>query len=270
VFLIMSSLPNVKIGICDPNSRSRGDREKTFIIGVSGGTASGKTTVCEAILSRLSDQRMAIISQDSFYRNLSPEELEHVHTHNFDHPDAFDWPAIADVLRGIKCGKPVEIPQYSFVTHMRQPETTSIYGTDVILFEGILAFYTAELRDQMDMKIFVDTDADTRLSRRVIRDINERGRTLEGVLKQYETFVKPSFDEYILPTKKYADVIIPRGSDNLVAIDLIVQHVLSKLEQKKSVTPRGTPSRGNRSIPRFTPDINRVKATDDNMFDMED
>eukprot|EP01113_Clastostelium_recurvatum_P032779 TRINITY_DN4254_c0_g1_i2.p1 TRINITY_DN4254_c0_g1~~TRINITY_DN4254_c0_g1_i2.p1 ORF type:complete len:261 (-),score=48.25 TRINITY_DN4254_c0_g1_i2:71-853(-) len=240
----MASLPNVKIGLLDPAHPRFGSKsDQPFIIGVSGGTASGKTTVCEAISQKLGDQRMVIISQDSFYRNLTHSELDSVQGYNFDHPDAFDWPAVVEVLKGLKSGRRVEIPQYSFVTHTRLKETTSVYGVDVILFEGILSFFRPEIRDQMDMKIFVDTDADTRLSRRVIRDIRERGRTLEGVLKQYESFVKPSFDEYILPTKKFADVIIPRGSDNVVAIDLIVQHVHGKLVAKNPIT-NSTPSRG--------------------------
>eukprot|EP00026_Physarum_polycephalum_P014724 Phypoly_transcript_15271.p1 GENE.Phypoly_transcript_15271~~Phypoly_transcript_15271.p1 ORF type:complete len:269 (+),score=34.41 Phypoly_transcript_15271:103-807(+) len=208
-------------------------KKKTpFIIGVCGGTASGKTSVCEDILKKLENKRVAIVSQDSFYCSLPEEVIKEVSKHNFDHPDAFDWPLLASVLQGIKAGKPVEIPQYSFMTHSRLPETTPLYGADVILFEGILAFYKPELRDVMDAKIFVDTDADTRLSRRVMRDISERGRTLDGVLHQYEKFVKPSFEEFIFPTKKYADVIIPRGVDNQVAINLLVQHIRSKLDER--------------------------------------
>jgi len=207
-------------------------KKRPFIIGVCGGTASGKTSVCEDILRKLENQRVVIISQDSFYCSLDKTVLENVGTYNFDHPNAFDWPLLQDVLGGIKAGKRVDIPQYSFISHSRLKESTPLYGADVILFEGILAFYTQELRDTMDLKLFVDTDADTRLSRRVMRDISERGRTLQGVLHQYETFVKPAFEEYILPTKKYADVIIPRGIDNQVAIKLIVQHIRTKLDER--------------------------------------
>jgi len=226
---VSTSLPNYKIGALDGHMAQK---KKPFIIGVCGGTASGKTSVCEDILKKLENQRVVIISQDSFYASLTEEQLKTVHSYNFDHPNAFDWPLVESVLRGIKGGKPAEIPQYSFITHTRLKETTPLLGADVILFEGILSFYTKELRDLMDIKLFVDTDADTRLSRRVMRDINERGRNLQGVLHQYETFVKPSFDEYILPTKKYADVIIPRGIDNQVAIKLIVQHIQTKLEER--------------------------------------
>ncbi|MEE6496176.1 hypothetical protein FKM82_002248 [Ascaphus truei] len=122
-------------------------------------------------------------------------------------------------------GKTVQIPVYDFVSHSRKEETLAVYPADVVLFEGILAFYVQDIRDMFQMKLFVDTDADTRLSRRVLRDINERGRDLEQILSQYITFVKPAFEEFCLPTKKYADVIIPRGADNLVAINLIVQHI---------------------------------------------
>jgi uridine kinase len=208
-------------------------KKKTpFIIGVCGGTASGKTSVCEDIVKKLENKRVAVVSQDSFYCSLSEEAIKEVSKQNFDHPDAFDWPLLIRVLQEIKAGKSVEIPQYSFITHSRLIETTPLYGADVILFEGILAFYKSELRDVMDAKIFVDIDADTRLSRRVMRDINERGRTLDGVLHQYEKFVKPSFEEFIFPTKKYADVIIPRGVDNQVAINLLVQHIRSKLDER--------------------------------------
>eukprot|EP01132_Coremiostelium_polycephalum_P013220 gene13220-16125_t len=206
-----------------------------FIIGVTGGTASGKTTVCDEIIKRLEGQRIGIICLDSFYKPLDKSILDNVANYNFDHPDAFDWGLVQESLRGLKEGNAVQIPTYCFKTHSRLSETSLVQDIDVILFEGILSFYTQGLRDQMDMKIFVDTDSDTRLSRRVMRDIAERGRNLEGVLYQYERFVKPAFDDYILPTKKYADVIIPRGADNLVAIDLIVQHIRSKLNEKEAL-----------------------------------
>eukprot|EP01111_Echinosteliopsis_oligospora_P019614 TRINITY_DN956_c0_g1_i1.p1 TRINITY_DN956_c0_g1~~TRINITY_DN956_c0_g1_i1.p1 ORF type:complete len:267 (-),score=69.59 TRINITY_DN956_c0_g1_i1:3-803(-) len=226
---LSTSLPDSYIWDMEAHREKR--THNPIIIGVCGGTASGKTSVCEDILRKLEDQRVVIVSQDSFYKALDQETLKTVHNYNFDHPDAFDWPLLTNVLRNIKEGKRVEIPRYSFTTHSRLTETDSIYGADVIVFEGILAFYIQEIRDVMDMKIFVDTDADTRLARRVIRDIKERGRTLDGVLHQYEKFVKPSFEDYILPTKKYADVIVPRGVDNQVAINLLVQHISTKLDE---------------------------------------
>ncbi|KAM7410602.1 hypothetical protein PAMA_001843 [Pampus argenteus] len=172
-------------------------------------------------------RQVAILSQDSFYRVLTPEQKAKAlkGQFNFDHPDAFDNDLIIATLWDIKEGKTVQIPVYDFVTHSRKEETVTVYPADVVLFEGILMFYAQDIRDLFQMKLFVDTDADTRLSRRVLRDISERGRDLESILAQYITFVKPAFEEFCLPTKKYADVIIPRGANNLVAINLIVQHI---------------------------------------------
>jgi len=220
----------------------KAEREKKppFILGVAGGTASGKTSVCQMIISALKDRRVALVSQDSFYRSLTEEEKTTVSEYNFDHPDAFDWALMHQTLGELrnqpKQGKPVEIPLYDFVTHSRLKESHTIYGADIIILEGILVFYPPELRSMFDMKIFVDADADTRLARRVIRDINHRGRDVMGVLRQYEKFVKPAFDEYINPTKKYADVIIPRGADNTVAIDLIAQHIRTQLNERDPST----------------------------------
>ncbi|CDQ92647.1 unnamed protein product [Oncorhynchus mykiss] len=205
-----------------------------FLIGVSGGTASGKSSVCEKIMELLGQneidhhqRQVAILSQDSFYKELTPEQKAKAlkGQFNFDHPDAFDNELVMKTLWQIMQGKTVQIPVYDFFTHSRKDEFVTVYPADVVLFEGILMFYSQEIRDLFQMKLFVDTDADTRLSRRVLRDIGERGRDLEQVLTQYITFVKPAFEEFCLPTKKYADVIIPRGADNLVAINLIVQHI---------------------------------------------
>ncbi|XP_027012593.1 uridine-cytidine kinase 2-B [Tachysurus fulvidraco] len=205
-----------------------------FIIGVSGGTASGKSSVCAKIMEMLGQNKidhrqrqLAILSQDSFYKVLTPEQKAKANKgqFNFDHPDAFDNELILKTLHDIIQGKTVQIPVYDFVTHSRKDEFVTLYPADVVLFEGILMFYSQEIRDLFQMKLFVDTDPDTRLSRRVLRDISERERELEQVLAQYITFVKPAFEEFCLPTKKYADVIIPRGADNLVAINLIVQHI---------------------------------------------
>ncbi|KAM5145149.1 uridine-cytidine kinase 2 isoform 1-T1 [Callospermophilus lateralis] len=231
-----------------------------FLIGVSGGTASGKSSVCAKIVQLLGQnevdyrqKQVVILSQDSFYRVLTSDQKAKAlkGQFNFDHPDAFDNELILKTLKEISEGKTVQIPVYDFVSHSRKEETVTVYPADVVLFEGILAFYSQEVRDLFQMKLFVDTDADTRLSRRVLRDISERGRDLEQILSQYITFVKPAFEEFCLPvrvqtvgltqelrgpwfagtwmeciqTKKYADVIIPRGADNLVAINLIVQHI---------------------------------------------
>lgn len=213
-----------------------------FIIGVCGGTASGKTSVCNKILAELEGNgRVAIVNQDSYYRGLSAEENATAETYNFDHPSAFDWELIEQHLLLLKQKKPIDVPHYDFVTHQRSATTTRLYAADVILFEGILTFAEERVRGLFDMKIFVDTDDDTRLIRRIRRDIAARGRTLESILTQYETFVKPSFDMHIAPTKKYADVIIPRGETNAVAIGLVAQHI--KQELKVHQLAPGTPAR---------------------------
>ncbi|XP_019502782.1 PREDICTED: uridine-cytidine kinase 2 isoform X1 [Hipposideros armiger] len=193
-----------------------------------------QSSVCAKIVQLLGQnevdyrqKQVVILSQDSFYRVLTAEQKVKAlkGQFNFDHPDAFDNELIFKTLKEITEGKTVQIPVYDFVSHSRKEESVTVYPADVVLFEGILAFYSQEVRDLFHMKLFVDTDADTRLSRRVLRDISERGRDLEQILSQYITFVKPAFEEFCLPTKKYADVIIPRGADNLVAINLIVQHI---------------------------------------------
>ncbi|XP_026882835.1 uridine-cytidine kinase 1 isoform X2 [Electrophorus electricus] len=208
-------------------------RHHPFLIGVSGGTASGKSTVCAKIMELLGQnkvdhrqRKVAIVSQDCFYRVLTPEQKTKAlkGQYNFDHPDAFDTELMCQTLKDIVEGRVVEVPTYDFVTHSRLQEKIRVYPADVVLFEGILVFYTQEVRDMFHMKLFVDTDSDVRLSRRVLRDM-KRGRDLEQILTQYTTFVKPAFEEFCLPTKKYADVIIPRGVDNMVAINLIVQHI---------------------------------------------
>ena len=151
--------------------------------------------------------------------------------YDFDHPDAFDFELIYTTLRELKQGKQVHIPIYNFTTHSREPRQKTIYGANVVIFEGIMTFATKELLDLLDIKIFVDTDADIRLARRLRRDIAERGRSIDSVLAQYNKYVKPSFDYYIAPTMHYADIIVPRGGDNTIAIDLIVKHVHRELQQ---------------------------------------
>ncbi|XP_022193144.1 uridine-cytidine kinase isoform X1 [Nilaparvata lugens] len=217
------------------NGKMRTSEGKTpFLIGVAGGTASGKSTVCKRIMEKLgqvdvdhTERQVVCISQDSFYRELTPENKLKAAKgqYNFDHPDAFNEDLILQTLQDILAGKKCQIPVYDYRTNSRTDQYITIYPADVVLFEGILVFYFPEVRDLFHMKLFVDTDSDTRLARRVIRDINERGRDLEQVLKQYMNFVKPNFEEFCLPTKKFADVIIPRGADNTVAIDLIVQRI---------------------------------------------
>ncbi|KAJ0988783.1 hypothetical protein J5N97_007139 [Dioscorea zingiberensis] len=198
---------------------------------VAGGTASGKTTVCDMIIEQLHDQRVVLVNQDSFYHNLTKEELSRVHEYNFDHPDAFDTEKLLSCIEKLMQGQAVDIPNYDFKAHKNIFPARKVNPSDVVILEGILVFHDPRVRDLMNMKIFVDTDADVRLARRIGRDTVERGRDIKGVLDQYAKFVKPAFENFILPTKKYADIIIPRGGDNHVAIDLIVQHIHTKLGQ---------------------------------------
>ncbi|MBA0776937.1 hypothetical protein Gotri_011869 [Gossypium trilobum] len=203
-----------------------------FLIGVAGGAASGKTTVCDMIIQQLHDQRVVLVNQDSFYHKLTEEELARVHEYNFDHPDAFDTEKLLDSIDNLRHGRAVDIPKYDFKSYKLDVfPVRRVNPSDVIILEGILIFHDPRVRELMNMKIFVDTDADVRLARRITRDTVGKSRDIGAVLDQYSKFVKPAFDDFILPTKKYADIIIPRGGDNHVAIDLIVQHIRTKLGQ---------------------------------------
>uniref|UniRef100_A0A670ZD15 Uridine-cytidine kinase n=1 Tax=Pseudonaja textilis TaxID=8673 RepID=A0A670ZD15_PSETE len=207
--------------------------KEAFVIGLGGGSASGKTTVARMIIEALDVPWVVLLSMDSFYKILTKEqqELAASNDFNFDHPDAFDFDLMIATLKKLKQGKSVKIPVYDFTSHSRKKEWKMLYGANVIIFEGIMAFADKDLLKLLDMKIFVDTDSDIRLVRRLHRDISERGRDIEGVIKQYNKFVKPAFDQYIQPTMRLADIVVPRGSGNTIAIDLIVQHVHSQLEE---------------------------------------
>lgn len=208
-------------------------KKDTFVIGVCGGSASGKTSVCRKIISTLDNKKVVVLSQDSFYKSLTDDQKEKAKRaeYDFDHPNAFDHSLFAETLQRLQKGKAVKVPVYDFKTHSRLKECDTILAADIIIVEGILIFYTKDMLDLMDMKIFVDTDDDTRLVRRIRRDLVDRGRDITSVLDQWERFVKPNFDNYIMPTKKHADIIIPRGGANSVAIDLLVEHLRSKLAE---------------------------------------
>lgn len=209
-----------------------GQEVEPFLIGICGASASGKTTVAAKIIESLNIPWVTIVSMDSFYKVLNEKQhhLAALNEYNFDHPDAFDMELLVSVLQRLREGKKVEVPIYNYVTHARENRTKTMYGANVIIFEGILAFYNAEVLKLLDMKVFVDTDADIRLARRLRRDIVQRGRELEGVLKQYMTYVKPAYQNYIAPCMAHADIIVPRGGENKVAIHLIVQHVHKQLQ----------------------------------------
>ncbi|XP_022349691.1 uridine-cytidine kinase-like 1 isoform X4 [Enhydra lutris kenyoni] len=209
--------------------------KEAFAIGLGGGSASGKTTVARMIIEALDVPWVVLLSMDSFYKVLTTQQQEQAahNNFNFDHPDAFDFDLIVSTLKKLKQGKSVKVPVYDFTTHSRKKDWKTLYGANVIIFEGIMAFADKALLELLDMKIFVDTDSDIRLVRRLRRDISERGRDIEGVIKQYNKFVKPAFDQYIQPTMRVADIVVPWGSGNTVAIDLIVQHMHSQLEERE-------------------------------------
>jgi len=210
-----------------------GENIPIYIIGITGGSASGKTTVSERIIQKLDVPWVVLLSMDSFYKVLTPEQhqLAEANNYNFDHPDSFDVDLLIETLKKLKKGIAVDIPIYDFKTHSRLKETRHIYGANIIVFEGIFSLYFEEVRKLMDLMLFIDTDSDIRLARRMRRDIAERGRDIDGVLKQYIKFVKPSFEDFIQPSKKYADIIVPRGAENTVALDLIVTHVKKELKE---------------------------------------
>lgn len=200
---------------------------RPLLIGVAGGTASGKSALTDKVVTRLEEESCVSVTQDSFYRDLLPGE--DAAKHNFDVPDAFDFDLTYYVLSSLRHGLGgVRIPDYDFVSNSRRPakhDRILPSAPRIVIFEGILALYDAQIRDLFDLKIFVDADADIRLARRIRRDIESRGRDLDSVLHQYLASVKPSFDEFCLPTKRYADVIVPRGAENDVAIDIIVNGI---------------------------------------------
>ncbi|CAG9323049.1 unnamed protein product [Blepharisma stoltei] len=199
-----------------------------IFIGVCGGTASGKTTLCNRISEALGAE-CTVLGMDHFYKGLTEEELPLVHEYNFDHPNSLDFDEMFIAIQKLLRREDADIPIYDFKTHSRKPERQMIKHANLILFEGILAFYDKRLRDLMKLKIFVQTDDDIRLCRRLLRDSTERGRHPDGILNQYFKFVKPSYDEYIRPTMKYADIIVPHGAHNDVAIEFVVMNLKNYL-----------------------------------------
>lgn len=184
-----------------------------ILVGVAGGSASGKTSFCEDLAKNLG-LSCVLVSTDNFYKDLTPDQLACVTSFNFDHPDALDFDEMFRCLTGLLRREPVDIPVYSFVLNARTGEKIRLNPADVVLLEGIYSLYEERIRTLMYMKIFVQTDDDIRLARRLLRDSKERGRDVTGILKQYMTFVKPAFDDYIKPTMKHADIIVPHESRN--------------------------------------------------------
>lgn len=203
-----------------------------FIIGIAGGTGSGKTTVVRKLLERLPKGEVVVIPQDSYYKDSSHVPIEERQNINFDHPDAFEWPLLAKHIEQLKKGQAVEQPIYDYITSSRLKETVHVEPKEIIIVEGIMALRDYHLRQQMDLKIFVDADADDRLIRVVKRDIVERGRTIEAVMERYQRVLKPMHEQFIETCKRYADVIIPQGGHNNAAINMLVKFIKQELKEK--------------------------------------
>jgi uridine kinase len=201
----------------------------SLIIGISGGTGSGKTTVANGILDKVKACEVVFIQQDSYYRNLKDMPLDFRQVANFDHTDAIDNDLLVNHVRKLRAGEPVELPIYDFRTHTRSNETRPVEPKPIVIVEGILIFADPRLLEQLDVKVFVDTPDDIRFIRRLRRDVAERGRTVESVIEQYLATVRPMHMQFIEPSKRYADVIIPEGGHNLVSIDLISGKIRERL-----------------------------------------
>ena len=204
-----------------------------IIIGIAGGTGSGKTTVVKRIVESLPEGSVAVIPQDSYYNDQSDMPLEERKKTNFDHPDAFEWPLLAKHIEMLKNGESIEQPIYDYITSSRQQETIHVDPREIIIVEGIMALHDPILRQQMDLKIFVDADADDRLIRVAQRDIVDRGRTIDAVMERYQRVLKPMHEQFIETCKRYADVIIPQGGHNNAAINMLVKFIKQELKEKK-------------------------------------
>ncbi|WP_062234254.1 uridine kinase [Fictibacillus sp. FJAT-27399] len=206
--------------------------QKPIVIGVAGGSGSGKTTVAKEIYRQFADQSILIIEQDSYYRDQSDKTMDERLKTNYDHPLAFDNELLIRQINDLLEYKSIEKPVYDYTAHTRSDKIIPVEPKDVIILEGILILEDERLRDLMDIKLFVDTDADVRIIRRMVRDTRDRGRTLESVIDQYTSVVRPMHNQFIEPTKRYADIIIPEGGQNRVAIDLMVTKIQTILEEK--------------------------------------
>ena len=205
-----------------------------LVIGIAGGSGSGKTTVVKAITEQLNAKRVVVIPQDSYYKDSSDLSDEEKRAHNFDHPDAIDWDLLCEQLRDLKHGKTIQQPGYSYISCSRsKTETVTVEPADVIIIEGILIFTCKRLRDQMDIKIFVDADDDDRLMRVMARDITERGKDVHWVIERYSRTVKPMYLQFIEPSKRYADIIIPQGGHNKVAINVLLSGIRKMAKERE-------------------------------------
>ena len=213
------------------NGQKPKNMKDVVVIGVAGGTGSGKSTLVKRLQEAFKNDDVATICHDFYYKahpELSYEERTKL---NYDHPDAFDTWLMVEHIKALKEGKSIECPTYSFVEHNRAEQTMAVAPSKVIIVDGILIFENKELRDIMDIKVFVDTDADVRLARRILRDVRERGRSMESVISQYTTTVKTMHEQFVEPSKRYADVIIPEGGFNSVAVSMLIQNIRSIIEK---------------------------------------
>ncbi|KAL1962907.1 hypothetical protein VTN77DRAFT_9085 [Rasamsonia byssochlamydoides] len=224
---IYSSVTNQKRGYSPP-------WEDLSIIGIAGSSGSGKTSVAMEIVKSLNLPWVVILVMDSFYKTLTPEEHARAHRneYDFDCPEAIDFDVLVQTLRDLKQGKRANIPVYSFKDHQRQAKTTPLYSPHVLILEGILALHDPRILEMLDVKIFVEADMDVCLGRRILRDVRERGRDVEGIIKQWFSFVKPSYKKYVEPQRHISDIIIPRGIENKTAIDMVVKHIQRRLQEK--------------------------------------
>lgn len=204
-----------------------------IVIGIAGGSGSGKTTLMKNLIARFGDD-VTVLSHDNYYRPYAELTIEERHKVNYDHPDAFDTEMMVDHLRQLKAGQAIECPIYDYTTYSRMTETTRIEPRKVILVEGILIFENKSLCSQMDIKIFVDTDADVRLIRRIRRDVAKRGRSLESVLNQYLATVKPMHEQFVEPSKKNADLVVLEGGKNLVALEMIIDRIQRHIDEEEN------------------------------------
>ena len=204
----------------------------SFVIGVAGGSGSGKTTVVRRIVESLGSEQVTLLDHDRYYRDRNDLRLEERAALNYDHPDSLETDLLVHHVRELKAGRSVEVPRYDFTRHARLQEKETFQARRALIVEGILVFTDAALRDLMDIKVFVDTDSDTRFIRRLQRDVAERGRTMESVIEQYQGTVKPMHLEFVEPSKRYADVLIPLGGHNTVAVDLLLTMLRSVSAQR--------------------------------------
>lgn len=206
------------------------------VFGVAGGTGSGKTTVANAILEQVGAEKIAYVFHDAYYRELPHLTKEERGKVNFDHPDALETELLIEHVKDLAAGRAIEVPVYDFTTHTRTDQTVHIEPAPIVLVEGILVFAERDLRQLMDIRIYVDTDADLRFIRRLTRDVQERGRTVESVIDQYLTTVRPMHLEFVEPSKRYADVIVPEGGFNRVAMTMISAHLKELLQDRQGTS----------------------------------